>query len=246
MDEYEPGHYQVIFDTWPSLFSWISQGTYPLSAEIVNTPNWYYATAGPPHNWQVSELQGNDRVFLHVESEGFLGPLSTYFYIILGAVGAVVLAYTSYKSYKFLTTPYVIRKIEESIDKISKDKKIAAGVMKSRDHLIFLEATDLLQIVGIVLKPPPLKKLPPPIAKVAPKVAPEVVEKIPEVPMDIISAELDKVGVRPEEKPILLQQIKELGPVDRQEFVESLIGEERFKELTEELEAKEASKPNGK
>ncbi|MHA1131951.1 MAG: hypothetical protein ACTSQQ_14220, partial [Candidatus Helarchaeota archaeon] len=42
MNEYKPGHYQVIFDTWPSLFNWIGGGIYRLSAEIVNTPEWYY------------------------------------------------------------------------------------------------------------------------------------------------------------------------------------------------------------
>lgn len=236
MEEYAPGHYQVIFDTWPSLFQWIAPGQYRLSAAINSAPDPIYKTA--KDGWKISELQGDDRPFLTVESEGFLGPLSVYFYIILGVVAAAVGGYYSYKSYKFLTTPYVIRKIEESIDKISKDKKVAAGVMKSRDHLIFLEATELLKVVGVVLRPPPEKKLPPPIEKVIPKRPAEELEKIPEIPMEIVSMELDKVGVRPEEKPILIQQIKELGPEDRREFIESLIGEDRFKQLVEELKAK--------
>jgi hypothetical protein len=56
--------------------------------------------------------------------------------------------------------------------------------------------------------------------------------------VEIVSTELDKIGVRPEEKPLLLQQVKELGPEDRREFIESLIGEERFKQLVEELKIK--------
>ncbi|MHA1424814.1 MAG: hypothetical protein ACTSQI_02385, partial [Candidatus Helarchaeota archaeon] len=243
MNEYKPGHYQVIFDTWPSLFNWIGGGIYRLSAEIVNTPEWYYKDSAD--GWKISELHGNNRIVLTVESEGFLGPLSVYFYIILGVVGAIVGGYYSYKSYKFLTTPYVIRKIEESITKISKDKKIAAGVMKSRDHLIFIEASDLLRIVGVALKPPPEKKLPPPIEKVL-KVPEKLIEKIPEIPTEIIADELDKAGVRPEERPILLQQIEELGPQDKREFIESLIGEDRFKQLIEDLKSKETTGKSGK
>ncbi len=235
MEEYAPGHYQVIFDTWPSTFSWVSGGQYWLSAEIISTP---YASYNESVNWPIAELRDPYWISLYVESEGFLGPLTNIFWMILGGVGLVVLGYSSYKSYKFLTTPYVIRKIQESINKISKDKKVAAGVMKSRDHLIFLEATDILRMVGVALIPPPEKKLPPPIEKIAPKIAPEEIEKIPEIPEEIISAELDNVGVRPEEKPILLQQIKELGPADRREFVESLIGEARFREIIEDLRMK--------
>ena len=197
-------------------------------------------------SWDVARLAGNNKVSIYVESEGFLGPLTIYFWIVLGVVGLVLGTYYSYKSYKFLTTPYVIRKIEESIDKISKDKKIAAGVMKSRDHLVFLEATELLRVVGIALKPPPEKKLPPPIEKVKPKEDLEKVEKIPEIPMDIISDELDKAGVRPEEKPILMQQIQELDPIDKREFIQSLIGEDRFGELVEELRARESPKKSDK
>jgi len=240
MEEYAPGHYQVVFNAWPSTFSWVAGGQYLLAAEIVNTPLGIYKTSSD--GWNIAELSGNYRIVLTVESEGFLGPLSMYFYIILGTVGLVALGFTSYKSYKFLTTPYVVRKIEESIDKISKDKKIAAGVMKSRDHLIFLEATELLRVVGVLLKPPPEKKLPMPITKTAPKVPEALAEKILEIPFEIISEELDKAGVRPEERPILLTQIQELGPQDRQEFVESLIGEERYKELIEELKAKSSTK----
>ncbi len=240
MEEYQPGHYQVVFNTWPSTFNWIGGGQYRLAAEIINTPSGIYRTSSD--GWNIAELSGNNRIFLNVESEGFLGPLSMYFYIILGAIGLVVLGITSFISYKFLTTPYVVRKIEESINKISKDKKIAAGVMKSRDHLIFLEATEILRVVGVLLKPPPEKKLPMPILKTAPKISEEIAEKIPEIPIEVISEELDKAGVRPEEKPILLQQIKELGQHDRQEFVESLIGEDRFKEIVENLKAKTGTK----
>ena len=245
MEEYAPGYYQVVFDTWPSLFSWIKEGIYRLEAEIVFVPGGNYGITTTPDWYGIPNLHGSNGIILVVESEGFLGPLSVYFYIILGVVGAVIGAYYSYKSYKFLTTPYVIRKIEESIDKISKDKKVAAGVMKSRDHLIFLEATELLRVVGVALKPPPEKKLPPPIEKVA-KIPEEKVEKLPEIPIDIISAELDKAGVRPEEKPILMQQIAELDPLDKKEFLESLIGEERFKELIEELKTKQELKPQTK
>jgi len=238
MDEISgmPGYYQVVFDTWSSPFNWIAGGTYRLSAEITTTPNPMYYTYSD--GWVVAALHDQDRPYLTVESEGFLGPLSSYFYIILGVIGAVVGGYYSYKSYKFLTTPYVIRKIEESIDKISKDKKIAAGVMKSRDHLIFLEATDLLKVVGVELRPPPEKKLPPVIEKLAPKKVAAEVEKITELPPDVISEELDKAGVRPEEKPTMLQQIKELGPEDRREFIQGLIGEDRYKELVEKLKQK--------
>ncbi len=236
-----PGLYYVVFDTWPSTFNWESGGQKWLEAQIISgPPSGLYGTYSA-QSWDIARLAGNFKVSIYVESEGFLGPLTIYFYIILGIVGAVLGAYYSYKSYKFLTTPYVVRKIEESIDKISKDKKIAAGVMKSRDHLIFLQATELLQVVGVALKPPPEKKLPPPIEKIIK--APEVkVEKIPDIPMEIVSAELDKAGVRPEEKPILLSQIGELGPGDKREFIESLIGEDRFKEIIEDLKLKEASK----
>ncbi|MHA1267385.1 MAG: hypothetical protein ACTSRS_19265 [Candidatus Helarchaeota archaeon] len=249
MQEYEdrPGIYYITYDTWPSLFSWISGGQKWLEAQI---------SAGPPggeygtyfsENWDIARLAGNFKVSVYVESEGFLGPLTMYFWIIIGVVGAVLGAFYSYKSYKFLTTPYVIRKIDETVDKISKDKKIAAGVMKSRDHLIFLEATDLLKVVGVVLKPPPAKKLPPPIEKaIAPKFTAEEVEKIPEIPVEIISEELDKIGVRPEEKPIIIQQIEELGPQDKAEFVESLIGEERYQQLIEELKSKQPTKQESK
>ncbi|NVM52702.1 MAG: hypothetical protein HWN66_03280 [Candidatus Helarchaeota archaeon] len=238
MEEYAPGHYQVIFDTWPNLFNWIPGGEYRLSAEINATPYWIYIES---IKWPIAELSDEYRIYLYVESEGLFGPLTVYFWILMGVVGAVVGAYYSYKSYKFLTTPFVSRKIEETINKISKDKKIAAGVMKSRDHLIFLEATELLKVVGIALKPPPEKKLPPPIEKIPVKRPEEVLEKIPEIPMDIISQELEKAGVRPEEMPILLQQIEELERVDREDFIESLIGKERFKELINDLKAKETA-----
>ena len=236
-----PGWYHVIYDTWPSWFQWTSGGQKYLEAQILyGPPSGDYGTYGS-ESWDIARLTGNFKVSVYVESEGFFGPLTVYFWIVLGCVGAVLGSYYFYKSYKFLTTPYVIRKIEESIDKISKDKKIAAGVMKSRDHLVFLEATELLQVVGIALKPPPEKKLPPPIEKLAPKISAKEAEKIPEIPTEIVSAELDKAGVRPEEKPILLQQIAELGPADRLEFIESLIGEDRFEELIEDLKTKQKS-----
>jgi len=238
MDEYtnQTGRYYVIFDTWPSLFSWVSAGQKSLTARITSCPSEYGSFEWD--QWDIARLVDPYDLSIYVESEGFLGPLTIYFWIILGCVGAVIGGFYSYKSYKFLTTPYVIRKIEESIDKISKDKKIAAGVMKSREHLVFLEATDLLKVVGIALRPPPEKKLPPVIEKLAPKKVEAAAEKIPELPLDVLSEELDKAGVRPEEKPLMLQQIKELGPADRQDFIQSLIGEDRYKELVEKLKLK--------
>jgi hypothetical protein len=231
LQDHGNGTYTGEINTWPAIFSWLEAKSHEIEFEIRLSPEIYesldYGTA-----------EGHATIIFNIDTAGPFGPLTLPITIILGIVGAVVGVYVSYKSYKFLTTPYPIRKINESLKKIGKNKKVASGVMKSREHLIYLEMARRFKLVGIKLEAPSEEKLEPIWEPtVLKKEKEELMKKIPTIPLDLIENELMKAGITQEELPMLMSQIKDLDIVDRHDFISSLVGEERWAKIEEDLKA---------
>ncbi|MHA1251190.1 MAG: hypothetical protein ACTSRP_14465, partial [Candidatus Helarchaeota archaeon] len=222
------GTYIGEINTWPSLFSWLEAKAHEIEFRV-ELPDQYVSV---PYGTR----QGDATILFNIDSAGPFGPLTMPILIIMSIVGAIVGVYLGYKSYKFLTTPYPIRKINESINKIKKNKKVASGVMKSRDHLIYLEMVRRYKLIGITPEAPPKEKLEPIWEpSILKKEKEELIKKLPEIPMDLIERELKAAGISDDELPIYMSQIKELDIVDRHEFISSLVGEERWAQIEEEL-----------
>ncbi|MHA1788934.1 MAG: hypothetical protein ACTSXT_06860, partial [Candidatus Helarchaeota archaeon] len=215
-------------NTWPTLFHWLDAKAHEiefmvdLSDEYVDIP---YGTR-----------DADAIIRFNIDSAGPFGPLTMPIVTILSIIGAIAAVYITYKGYKFLTTPYPIRKINESLNKIKKNKKVASGVMKSREHLIYLEMARRFKLIGITIEAPPKEKLEPIWEpSVLKKEKEELMKKIPEVPLEIIEKELKAAGITDEEIPIYMSQIKELDIVDRHDFISSLVGEERWAQIEADL-----------
>ncbi|MHA1269236.1 MAG: hypothetical protein ACTSPY_05560 [Candidatus Helarchaeota archaeon] len=222
------GIYEGEINTWPAIFSWLEAKKHEIEFRI-ELPDEYVDV---PYGTDLFDAT----IEFNIDTAGPFGPLTMPIMIILAIVGAVVGVYLSYKSYKFLTTPYPIRKINESLNKIKKNKKVASGVMKSRDHLIYLEMARRFKLIGITIEAPPKEKLEPIWEpSILKKEKEELMKKIPTIPLELIEKELKASGISDEELPIYMSQIKELDMVDRHDFISSLVGEEKWAQIEAEL-----------
>ncbi|MHA1378167.1 MAG: hypothetical protein ACTSRG_07275 [Candidatus Helarchaeota archaeon] len=228
MIEVGNGLYLTALDTWTSLFTFNTPGSYIFEARLLGfqksfDPEEAYGTYLDYDTAAMLSSQGTQE-FLFVNSAGPFGPLTSS--MLLGLIGAVVVAgsYMTYHSIKILRVPYALRMIEDTTKKIKRRRKTHAGIMKSREQQIVEEAETKLSMLGVKLEPISAKKLPPPITKVVKKTDAE--KHLPALTEDQIKAELDAIpDLSAEEKMLFLKEIKGLSSSDQREFIAGLKGE---------------------
>ncbi len=207
------GRYQCFIDPWRADNFWN-----PMEAQIYLIV--FYVDAGLTKYDTIDWINTNVYVTFNLVLDGFMSVWSIPF--IFALIGASVMAsiYVSYHGIKVLRVPYILRMIENTNKKITRNRKTHAGLMKSREQLVVESAEIELKIFGIKLEPISAKKLPPPITKLKKE---EDLYKFPPMTDEQIKMELDKIpDLSAEEKMLFSKEIKDLAPKDQREFLVGL------------------------
>ncbi|MHA1249220.1 MAG: LamG-like jellyroll fold domain-containing protein [Candidatus Helarchaeota archaeon] len=144
-----------------------------------------------------------------------------WFWILFGGVVAAALGIAGYgiKKAIYLRIPYILRKIDETIKKIEKDKYPAVGVMTGRSEFIINSILDFLETCGIEWEREDkfeIKKVGEGAAK----------EKLPPLNLEQIKAALDEIpDLSEEEKILFIDELKRLDRDAQEEFLKSLRGD---------------------
>ena len=137
-------------------------------------------------------------------------------FAIIGA--AIGMAGYGIKKAIYLRIPYVLRKIDETVKKIEKDKYPAVGVMTGRTEFIINSIIDYLEECGIEWEREDkfeVKKVGEAAAK----------EKLPPLSLEEIQVALDNIpDISAEEKSLFVEELKRLDRDAQDEFLKSLGG----------------------
>jgi hypothetical protein len=145
---------------------------------------------------------------------GWFWPL---LFSIIGA--AVAMAGYGIRKALYLRIPFVLRKIDETVKKIEKDKYPAVGVMTGRDEFIINSIIDNLEECGIEWEREDKFE----IKKVGET---GVKEELPPLTVDEIEVELEQITeISAEEKMLFKEELKQLDRDAQEEFLKSLRGE---------------------
>lgn len=165
----------------------------------------------------------NIRVSHSVEEIIFVGyevTIPAWFYILLTITigAAVVMAGYSVKKALYLRIPFVLRKIDESIKKIEKDKFPAVGVMTGRNEFIINRIMDSLEDCDIEWEREGKIEVK--------KVAEAGKEAGPALTGEELKLELDNIpDLSADEKMLFLEELKRLNREAQEEFLKSLKSE---------------------
>lgn len=149
-----------------------------------------------------------------------------WFWWILAIVIGVAVAMSGYAVKKaiYLRIPFVLRKIDETVKKIEKDKFPPVGVMTGRNEFIINSVINYLEECGLEWERKDkfeVKK----VGEAAPK------EKLAPYKLEEIQAELNKIsGLSAEEKTLFVDELKRLDREAQDEFLGSLKGQTQKKE----------------
>ncbi|MGV9172370.1 MAG: hypothetical protein ACOC35_07375, partial [Promethearchaeia archaeon] len=149
------------------------------------------------------------------------GELPVWFLpLLLVVIGAAVgMAGYAIKKAIYLRIPFVLRKIDETIDKIEKDKYPAVGVMTGRDDYIINNVISSLEEIGIEWEREDKFE----VTKVGEAAAKE--EMAP-LSLEEIKQELTSIpGLAEEEKSLFVEELKRLDREAQDEFLASLRGD---------------------
>ncbi|MFO8019275.1 MAG: hypothetical protein R6U96_11610 [Promethearchaeia archaeon] len=144
-----------------------------------------------------------------------------WFYILLTAVIGAAVAMAGYGIRKalYLRIPFVLRKIDETIKKIEKDKYPAVGVMTGRQEFIINKAIEHLDECGIQWEREDKFE----VKKVGEA---GVKEELPPYSEEEIVGELDQIpGLSKEESSLFVEELKRLDRDAQDEFLASLRGD---------------------
>lgn len=141
--------------------------------------------------------------------------------MLIGVIGAIagLAGYTVRKAI-YLSIPFVLRKIDETIKKIEKDKFPPVGVMTGRDEFIINSVVDYLEECGIEWERDDKFE--------AKKIgeAGGAKEKLPPLSPEQLEAELAKIpDIESDEKMLFMDELKRLDREAQDEFLASLRGE---------------------
>ena len=144
-----------------------------------------------------------------------------WFYILLMAVIGAAVAMAGYGIRKalYLRIPFVLRKIDETIKKIEKDKYPAVGVMAGRQEFIINKAIEYLDECGIQWEREDKFE----IKKVGEA---GVKEELPPFSEEEIKEQLNQIsGLSKEEASLFVEELKRLDREAQEEFLASLRGD---------------------
>lgn len=139
-------------------------------------------------------------------------------WIIIGLASASLVAVGGYGVHKALQLriPYVLRMIDESIDKISKDKFPSVGVMMGRSERVINMVIQYLDQCGIEWE-------------ITDKIELEATEEedemagMPPLSKEEIAVELNKIeSLSPDERMLFIEELLQLKRKEQVEFLESL------------------------
>ncbi|MHA1297827.1 MAG: hypothetical protein ACTSO9_00110 [Candidatus Helarchaeota archaeon] len=141
-----------------------------------------------------------------------------WFYILVTAIGAVGISLGTWGVRKIfqLRIPYVLRMIDETIDKINKDKFPEIGVMLGRSEFVINMVIEYLDMCGIEWE---IKDK----IEMEESEEEEEGERLPPLTHDELVVELNKIqSLTPDERMLFLEELRELSRKEQIEFLKSL------------------------
>ncbi|MHA1799061.1 MAG: hypothetical protein ACTSVY_11505, partial [Candidatus Helarchaeota archaeon] len=122
----------------------------------------------------------------------------------------------AFKKALALRIPYVLRKIDETIDKISKDKFPQVGVMRGREEFIINLVIEYLDMCGIEWETTEKYEIESTRAE-------EEEEGLPPLTHEELTVELNKIeSLTPDERMLFIDELKQLDRKAQIEFLKSL------------------------
>jgi hypothetical protein len=148
------------------------------------------------------------------------GAPPAWFWIVLTVVIGAALGMAGYGVRKalYLRIPFVLRKIDETVKKIERNRYPAVGVMKGRNEFIIDSVIDYLEMCGIEWEREDKFEIK--------KVGEAAKEKLPALSVKDLEQELAQIsGLSKEEQALFLDELKRLDRSAQDEFLASLKGE---------------------